>query len=88
MKAIDVKTSIYIEFNVVNNNKDDIFKIDEHIRISNYKIVFAKGYTRNESNKIFVLKSQEYCTHGHVISDISNKKIVGTFYEKELQKIN
>ena len=26
--------------------------------------------------------------HGHVINDLNGEKIIGTFYEKELQKTN
>ena len=29
------------------NNKDSKFKVGNHVRISKYKNIFAKGYTRN-----------------------------------------
>ena len=45
MKPVDVKDNIYIDFEKeVNNEK---FKIGDHVRISKYKNIFAKGYMRN-----------------------------------------
>ena len=35
--------------------KDLIFKIADNVRISKYKNIFAKGYTRNWSEEIFVI---------------------------------
>ena len=40
MKPIDVKDK-------ENNNKDPKFKVGDHVRISKYKNIFAKGYTPN-----------------------------------------
>ena len=36
MKALDVKSSIYIGFIVGNNNKDLKCKVNDHVRISKY----------------------------------------------------
>ena len=47
MKPIDVKSDSYAEYNVDSNDKDPKFKIGDHVRISKYKNVFAKGYTPN-----------------------------------------
>ena len=64
-------------------------KIDDIVKISKYKIVFAKGYVPNWSDKIFVIKKVKNTVPlTYVISDLKGKKIVGTFYEKELQKTN
>ena len=46
MKPIDVKTGTYIDFVVEKNLK---FKVGDHVRISKYKNIFAKGYTPNWS---------------------------------------
>ena len=43
MKPIDVKSNSYAECNVDSNAKDPKFKIDDHVRISKYKSIFAKG---------------------------------------------
>ena len=79
MEAVDVKSNTYIDASKKINDKNPKFKIGDNVRISRYKNVFVKGYTPTSSNEIFVIK---------VISDLKGKEIVGTFYEKELQKAN
>ena len=37
MKPVDVKPSIYIDFNKENNKEDPKFKIGDHLRTSKYK---------------------------------------------------
>ena len=44
MKPVNVKPSIYIDFYKENNNKAPNFKVADHVTISKYKSVFAKGY--------------------------------------------
>ena len=46
MKPIDVKSDSYDEYNVDSNEKDSEFKVACHVRISKYKNIFAKGYTK------------------------------------------
>ena len=48
MKPGDVKSSAYIDFAVENNNKDPKCKVGDFVSISNYQIIFAKGYTQNK----------------------------------------
>ena len=89
MKPIDVTYDSYAEYNVDSNEKDPKFKIGDHVRISKYKNILAKGYTPNWSGEVFVIskiKNTVPCTY--VISDLKGEEIVGTFYEKELQKTN
>ena len=43
MKPVDVNSSTYIDSSKEINNKDPKFKIDDTVRISQYKTVFAKG---------------------------------------------
>ena len=56
MKPIDVKDNTYIDFGKEVNDKDPKFKVGDHVRISKYKNIFAKGYTPNWSEEIFVIK--------------------------------
>ena len=56
MKHINVKSSTYIEF-----IKYPKFEIGNHIRLSKYENVFAKGYTPNWS-EVFVIKKLKYCS--------------------------
>ena len=47
MKLTDVKGNTYINNDKEVNDKDPKFKIDDHVRISKYKNIFAEGYTPN-----------------------------------------
>ena len=38
----------------INTNKDPKFQVDDHVRISKYKNIFAKSYTPNWSEERFV----------------------------------
>ena len=55
MKPIDVKDNTYINTNKETNDKDLKFKVGDHVRISKYKNIFAKGYTPNWSEAVFVV---------------------------------
>ena len=59
MKPIDVKDNIYIYINADKeiNNKDPKFKVGDRVRISKYKNIFAKNYTPNWSEEVFVIKN-------------------------------
>ena len=56
MKRIDVKNNTYIDFKKEVNEKNPKFKVSDHVRISKYKNIFAKGYTPNWSEDVFVIK--------------------------------
>ena len=55
MTPINVKTSIYSDFNVESNDRDAKFKIGDHVRISKYKNIFSKGCIPNWSVGVFVI---------------------------------
>ena len=51
--------------------------------------MFAKGYAPNWSEEVFVVdKIKNTVTWTYEINDLNGQKVVGTFYEKELQKAN
>ena len=56
MKPIDVTSGSYAEYSEDSNEKDPKFKIRYRVRISRYKTIFAKGYTQNWSEEVFVYK--------------------------------
>ena len=65
------------------------FKVGNIVRISKYKIFFAKEYVSNWSEEVSVIKKvKKNCAWTYVISDFNGEEIVGTFYEKKLQKTN
>ena len=89
MKPIDVTSDAYVEYNEDSKKKDPKFKAGDHVRIFKHKNVFAKGYAPNWSEKIFIVsKIKNTVLWTYVISDRNDEEIVGTFYEKELQKTN
>ena len=47
MKPIEVKDNTYINSIKEVNNKDSKFNVFDHVRISKYKNILAKGYTPN-----------------------------------------
>ena len=55
MKLIDVKDNNFTEYIEKSNEKDPKFKIGDHVRISKYKNIFAKGYSPNWSEEIFIV---------------------------------
>ena len=87
MKPIDVKDNTYINTDKKINNKDPKFKVGDCVRILKYKNIFAKGYTPNWSEEVFVIKKvKNTVPWTYVINDLNGEEIMGTFYEKELQK--
>ena len=89
MKPIDVKYNTYIDFGKEVNDKDPKFKVGDHVRISKYKNILAEGYTPNWSEEVFVIKEiKDTVPWTYVINDLNGEEITGTFYEKELQKID
>ena len=55
MKPVDIKDNAYIDFKKEFNDKDPKFKVGDYVRISKYKNIFAKGYTPNWSEEVFVV---------------------------------
>ena len=89
MKPIDVKDNTYINTGKEVNDKDPKYKVYDHVRISKYKNIFAKGYTPYWSEETFVIKEiKNTILWIYVINDLNGEKIIGKFYEKELQKTN
>ena len=82
MKPIDVKPDSYAEHNVDFNEKDPKFQVGDHVRISKYKSVFARGYTPNWSKVFVISKVKNTVPWTYVINDLNNKEIAVTFYEK------
>ena len=89
MKPIDDKNNTCIDSRKEVNDKDPKFKLGDHVRISKYKNIFAKGYTPNWSEEVFIVsKIKNTVPWTYVINDLNGEEIIGTFYEKELQKTN
>ena len=70
-----------------HNEKDSRFKVGDRVRISKFKNIFAKGYTPNWSKEIFIVnKINDTVPYTYNIKDLNNEEIIGSFYDRELQK--
>ena len=87
MKPIDVGNNnkrVYID---EHNKKDSKFKVNDRVRISKFKNIFAKGYTPNWSSEIFIVdKVNDTVPYTYNLKDLNDEEILGSFYDRELQK--
>ena len=89
MKPKDVTDIKYVEYSEETNKKGPKFKVGGSTKISKYKNIFAKGYTPNWSEEVFVVnKVRDTVPWTYLINNLNGAEIKGSFYEKELQKTN
>ena len=70
MRPVDVKRSIYIDFNKENNKDRPKFKIGDNVRILKYENIFSEGYVPNFSEEVFVTaKFKNIVPWTYVITD-------------------
>ena len=78
MKPVDIKSSTYIDF-VVKNNEDRKYRVVNHVRISKYKSIFAKGYILNWSKEVFLISVM-------LLVILTVKKLLEGFMKKDCKK--
>ena len=86
IKPIDVKNNkrVYID---EHNEKDSRFKVGDRVRISKFINIFAKGYTPYWSTEIFIVdKVNDAVPYTYNLKNLNDEEIIGSFYDKELQK--
>ena len=86
MKPKDVGDNkrVYID---EHNQKDSRFKVGDRVRISKFKNMFAKGCAPNWSTEIFIInKINDTVPYTYNLKDLNDEEIIGSFYDKELQK--
>ena len=72
MKSFNLKDNTYIDFFKKVNDRDPKFKVGDHVRIYRYKNIFAKGYTSNWSEEVFVVKKvKNTVASTYVINDLN-----------------
>ena len=79
MKPIDVTHGSYAKYNEYLKKKNSKFKVGCHFKIWKYKNIFAKGYTPNWSEEVFIIsriKNKVPCTY--VISGLNGEEITGS----------
>jgi hypothetical protein len=65
------------------------FAPNDFVRISKIKKTFEKGYTRNFTREIFKIKSIKAKNPvSYNLVDLKGEKLIGSFYEEELQKVD
>ena len=87
MKPKDVGNNnkrVYID---EHNEKDSRFKVGDRVRISKFKNTFAKEYTPNCSTETSIVdKINDTVPYMYDIKDLNGEEIIGSFYDRELQK--
>ncbi len=86
--GMDIKTGAE-SFSKYKPNKTVELNVGDAVRISKYKSIFDKGYTRRWTSEIFFITKiffNDVLTYE--IKDLEGEIIVGRYYEKELQKVN
>ena len=88
MKPFDVKSSAYIDYGLENNDKDSKFKIGDYTRISKYKNIFAKDYTSNWLEEVFILLTMlQILYHGRMFLVILTvKKLLERFMKNNFKR--
>ena len=91
MKPIDFKGNTYVDSMELHskkeiNDKDPKFKVGDHVKVSKYKNIFAKRYTPNWSEEVFISNKIKNTAPWTYINYLNGKEIIETFDEKELQK--
>ena len=81
MKLLHVKSSTSIDSSKETNDKNLKCKVGENLRISKYKNNFARVYTANWSEVVFVVKKVKNNVQWTSIKDLNGEEIVGIFDE-------
>ena len=82
--SLERNKRVYID---EHNEKDSRFNVGDRVRISKCKNIFAKGYTPNSSREIFIVnKINDTVPYTYNLKDLNGEEIIGSFYDRELQK--
>ena len=85
MKPVDVKDNTHINIGKEVNDKDPQFQVGDHVRMSKYKNIFAKGYTPNWSEEVFVIRQVNNIFYRHMLL-MMLKKLLELFMKKNCKK--
>ena len=88
MKSIDVASNSYAACSEDSNEKEPTFRVGDCVRVSKYKNIFAKGYTQNCSEEVFVVsKIKNTVPWTYVISDLNGEPLLELFMKKNCKKL-
>ena len=88
MKRADVKPNTYIDSSKEMNYQGPKFKIDDIVRISKWKNIFAKGYVPNLSEEVSRLRKLKTLFRGHILLVILKGKKLLEGFKRKLPKTN
>ena len=88
MKHVDVISDSYAKYNEDFIKKDSKFKVGDHVRVSKYKNIFAKGYAPNCSEELLLLVGLKIQSRGLMLLVASMvKKLLEIFMKKNCKKL-
>ena len=56
LKSVNVKSSTYVDSDKVSIKESPKFKMEDNVKMSKYKNIFAKGFLPNWSEEVLVIK--------------------------------
>ena len=88
MKPAEVKDNAYIDSSKEVNDKDPKYKVGDYVRISKYKNIFAKRYTPNWSEEVFVIKKvKNTVLWMTLLMTLKMKKLLEHFMKKNYRRL-
>ena len=88
IKPIDVTSDSYAECNEDSNEKRPKFKVGDRVKILKYKNIFAKGYTQNWSEDLFVVsKIKNTVLLTYVTNDVNANQLREAFMKRNCKKL-
>lgn len=65
------------------------FSVGQHVRVSDRRMVFDRGYTPNWTTAIFTIRKVQYNTDPitYLLKSFDNQEIEGSMYAEELQNV-
>jgi len=81
--------TVYNYEHVYSKRRAAKFRVGDHVRISNKRAVFDKGYTPNWSTAIFTVRKVQYNTDPitYLLRSWDDQDIEGSMYAEELQRV-
>ena len=89
-KPIDVTGDSYVEYNEDANKKGPKCKVNDHVRISKYKNIFAKGYVPSWSEGLLIVNEiKNTVPWTYTVSDLNGEKVIGLehFMKKNCKRL-
>ena len=84
MKPIEVKDNTYNDYIKEVNDKDPKFKVDDHLRMSKYKVFLLKDILQIGLKNVLWLKKLKVLFHSHMLLMILMlKKLLAHFLKRK-----